>query len=98
LNVEPGGTIARHVHQQMDEAEMVLTDGLHVQGRPVAPLSVHRWPHGAPHAYENPSERVQSVLCIDSPPFVEADEVPSSGELAAVPTEDVWGRPFGATS
>lgn len=80
LNVAPGRGIPLHTHQVMDEVEMVLTDGLLCQGEPAAVGSVRRWPKGAKHRYDNPSKRVQSILCVDAPRFFEEDEVPATGK------------------
>lgn len=76
LNIAPGREIPLHQHHVMHESEMVLTRGLLCQGKPVAPGTVQQWPHGLPHCYRNPTRRYQSILCVDSPPFIEADEVP----------------------
>ncbi|MFW5925168.1 MAG: dihydroneopterin aldolase [Myxococcota bacterium] len=84
LNVSPGRSIPLHVHRTMDEAEMVLTQGLHVQDRPVRAGTVHRWPHDVPHRYHNPSDKTQSILCVDSPPFTEEDEIAVEGEPTPV--------------
>jgi hypothetical protein len=65
----------------------VLSDGLWVQGRPALPGTVHRWPRGAAHCYANPSERYQSILCVDSPRFLESDEILVSGQPAPVQPE-----------
>lgn len=87
LNIAPGRGIPLHVHQQMDESEMILTEGLLCQGRPVAVGTVHRWPKGAAHRYDNPTNRVQSILCVDAPRFIEADEIEVAGEPARVEAE-----------
>ena len=87
LNVAPGKSIPLHVHRVMHEAEMVLGSGMLCQGKPVAPLTVHRWPHGSAHAYHNPTRRTQTILCVDSPPFMPDDEVPVSGEPARIAPE-----------
>jgi dihydroneopterin aldolase len=87
LNVAPGKSIPLHVHRVMHEAEMVLGSGMLCQGKPVAPLTVHRWPHGSAHAYHNPTRRAQTILCVDSPPFMPDDEVPVSGEPARIAPE-----------
>jgi len=91
LNIEPGGTIPLHVHKQMRESEMVLTKGLHCQGEPCRPGTVHRWPRGAKHVYENPTKRWQSILCVDLPRFDPADEVEVEGAPDDVPSEAPWG-------
>jgi mannose-6-phosphate isomerase-like protein (cupin superfamily) len=90
LNVDPGARIPLHVHRRMEEAEMVLTPGLLVQNRPVASGTVHRWPHGAPHCYHNPTTTVQSILCVDAPPFIEEDEILVEGEPASVEPDRTW--------
>jgi dihydroneopterin aldolase len=87
LNVAPGAEIPLHMHQIMQESEMVLGEGLWCQGRPVLPGTVHRWPPGAAHCYTNPSGRHQSILCVDSPRFIETDEILVSGEPAQVQPE-----------
>lgn len=89
LNIAPGQGIPLHVHQEMQEAEMVLTEGLHCQGRPVDAGTIYRWPLQAKHRYDNPTERFQSVLCVDRPPFIPSDEVVVSGEPSEVlPSHD----------
>src|SRR6185436_5147719 len=87
LNLMPGRGIPLHVHHVMRESEMVLGGGLTCQGRAVAPGTVHRWPLGAAHCYHNPSRRVQSILCVDTPPFMPEDEIPAQGEPALVQAE-----------
>ena len=75
LRVRPGGTIPTHVHRVMEESELVLGAGLHLQGAPVRRGSAFRWPHGLPHRYDNPSDTEQTILCVDRPPFIPGDEV-----------------------
>jgi dihydroneopterin aldolase len=87
LNVAPGASIPLHVHRVMRESEMVLSGGLMCQGRRVAPGTVHRWPHDAPHRYDNRTRRYQTILCVDSPPFMEDDEIEVQGEPDAVEPE-----------
>jgi dihydroneopterin aldolase len=84
LNVAPQREIPLHVHEVMQESEMVLTRGLLCQGKPVARGTVHRWPKGAAHCYYNPTRRHQTILCVDSPPFLPADEIAVQGEPAHV--------------
>jgi dihydroneopterin aldolase len=59
----------------MSEHEMVLGSGLLVQGRPALPGTARAWPRGFVHAYRNPSDIEQTVLCVDRPSFLESDEV-----------------------
>jgi len=91
LNVGPGKSIPLHVHRQMRESEMVLGDGLLCQGQPCAPGTVHRWPRGAAHTYMNPTDRHQTILCVDSPRFIPEDEIGVAGEPDDVPAEPPWG-------
>ncbi len=95
LHVEAGCSIPLHVHRRMSEAEMLLTDGLVVNGHAWPRGTVFHWPLEAPHTYDNPTRRTQSLLCIDSPPFEEEDEVTVQGVAAhLVSPEDPWGRPL----
>lgn len=87
LNVAPGGRIPLHVHRVMRESEMVLTRGLLCQGKPAPVGRSYRWPLGAAHGYENPTRRYQTVLCVDSPRFMESDEIEVSGPPADVQPE-----------
>lgn len=80
LNVAPRHSIPLHMHKQMDESEMVLSDGLLCQGSPIAVGTVHRWPKGARHRYDNPTDDFQTILCVDSPPFIQSDEIEVEGE------------------
>ncbi|HJL46842.1 MAG TPA: dihydroneopterin aldolase [Polyangiaceae bacterium LLY-WYZ-15_(1-7)] len=96
LNIAPGEGIPLHVHRQMRESEMVLTRGLLCQGSEVPPGTVHRWPRGAAHRYDNPSERWQSILCVDLPRFIPEDEIEVEGEPADVAPEPPWGPIVGA--
>ena len=93
LNVAPGRGIPLHVHRVMNESEMVLGDGLLCQGRPVAPGTIFRWPHGAAHRYDNPTDRWQTVLCVDAPRFDPSDEIEVDGDSADVAPEPAWQRP-----
>lgn len=87
LNLAPQRSISLHLHRVMQEAEMVLSKGLWCQGKPVAAGTVHRWPQGAAHCYHNPTQRYQTVLCVDSPPFVPDDEIEVEGRPADVQAE-----------
>lgn len=87
LNLAPGAEIPLHLHREMEESEMVLSRGLYCQKRPVAAGTVHRWPKGAAHCYANRSKRWQTILCVDVPRFIEADEVVVAGEPAHVQPE-----------
>jgi len=64
-----------HVHQHLDESELVLGSGFLLQGQPVAAGLAHTWPRGFPHRYENTTDIEQSFMCIDRPAFIPTDEV-----------------------
>lgn len=90
LNVASGQSIGLHIHQQMQEAELVLSAGLLCQGEPAKRGSVRVWPHGLPHRYDNPTDEVQALLCIDRPPFVECDEIAVGGEPGRIVALGPW--------
>lgn len=75
LRIAPGRAIPTHVHRVMDEHELVLGDRLLVQRRKVAPGTAFHWPKDLPHRYDNESDVEQTVLCVDRPPFLPADEI-----------------------
>ncbi len=75
LRVAPGRSIPTHVHRVMDERELVLGDGLLLQGQPVTPGTGISWPRELPHRYDNPTTTEQTILCVDRPAFIPADEV-----------------------
>ena len=87
LNIAPGKRIPLHHHLVMRESEMVLSEGLLCGDLPVPAGAVHRWPKGAKHSYDNPTERHQTILCVDSPRFIESDEIAVEGEPARVVPE-----------
>lgn len=73
--ITPRTVLPTHVHHHLDESELVLGDGLLLQGQPVAPGIAHTWPRGFPHRYENVTDLEQSFICIDRPAFIPTDEV-----------------------
>jgi dihydroneopterin aldolase len=73
--IYPRTVLPTHTHQHLDESELVLGDGLLLQGDPVSAGLAHTWPRGFPHRYENTTDREQSFLCIDRPAFIPTDEV-----------------------
>lgn len=75
LNVAPQKSIPLHVHRVMEEAELTLGDGLHLNGEPVAACTAFRWPHDLPHTWHNPTDGWASILCVDAPAFVVDDEI-----------------------
>jgi dihydroneopterin aldolase len=89
LNVAPHRGIPLHVHRQMRESEMPLGDGLLVQGKPVGSGAVFRWPHDTPHRWDNPTDRWQTILCVDAPRFMPDDEIEVQGEPADIAPEEL---------
>ncbi|WP_373046709.1 dihydroneopterin aldolase [Vulgatibacter sp.] len=83
LRIAPGASIPTHVHQAMEERELILGSNLLLQGRPVAPGSAFRWPKDLPHRYDNPAQVEGTILCVDRPAFLPHDEieVAHEGEL-----------------
>lgn len=75
LRVAPGGSIPAHEHRVMEERELILGDGLLLQGQKVEPGMAFTWPKGLPHRYDNPSSVEQTILCVDRPAFIPSDEV-----------------------
>lgn len=73
--ITPRTVLPTHVHQHLDESELVLGDGLLLQNAPVAAGLAHTWPRGFAHRYENITDLEQSFLCIDRPAFIPTDEV-----------------------
>ena len=73
--IHPRTVLPTHVHQHLDESELVLGSGLLLQGQPVAAGLAHSWPKGFAHRYENVTDTEQSFLCIDRPAFIPTDEV-----------------------
>lgn len=93
LRVRPGGCIPTHIHQRMEESELVLGGGLLLQGRPVARGQAFHWEKGFPHRYDNPTDTEQTVLCVDRPGFIPTDEVetePPEGGLVPVEGQDYY--------
>lgn len=79
LNVAPRSHIPLHVHRKMRESEMVLSEGLLCQGREAVVGSIFQWPLNTPHRYDNPTDRYQTILCVDAPSFMEEDEIEVEG-------------------
>jgi dihydroneopterin aldolase len=90
LNIGPGKEIPLHVHQRMEEHELVLTRGLVCQGREIFPGTAFHWPRGAAHYYRNPTLFHQTILCVDTPRFIPEDEVEVTGVPAEVIPEHLW--------
>jgi dihydroneopterin aldolase len=75
----------------MEESELVLGNGLLLQGRPVARGQAFHWAQGFPHRYDNPTHTEQTVLCVDRPRFIPSEEVeteePAEGLAPVVGTD-----------
>ena len=50
--ISPKTVLPTHVHQQLDESELVLGSGFLLQGKPVEAGVAHTWPRGFPHRYD----------------------------------------------
>jgi len=77
LRIPAGGHIPAHYHEQMAEAEMALSDGLLLQGKPLAAGLAHFWPHSFVHRYDNPTDTERTILCVNRPAFIPSDEIPA---------------------
>lgn len=75
LRVNPGHKIAPHIHHVMEEKEIILSEGLLLNGQPISIGTINKWGLNVRHEYENKTEKEQSILCIDEPPFDINDEV-----------------------
>lgn len=75
LRISPGLEIPKHMHKVMEEKEIMLTDGIHLDGKLLPAGHIQVWPHKTPHRYENKTKEEQSILCIDQPPFDASDEI-----------------------
>ena len=83
LRIKPGGEIPPHVHELMGEAELIMSEGLLLQERPVPEGIAHFWPLQLVHAYRNPTDVERSILCVNRPGFDPSDET-------IVVAPDVW--------
>ena len=75
LRIAPFAKIPVHMHKMMSEAELVASDNLSLQGKPVKSGTSIKWPQGFPHCYINLGGNEQLVLCIDKPAFNPSDEI-----------------------
>lgn len=73
--IAPRTVLPTHIHHHLDESELVLGDGLLLQGTSVTPGTAHTWPKGFAHRYENITDIEQSFMCIDRPAFIPTDEL-----------------------
>lgn len=105
LCVMPGREIPLHEHRVMNESEMVVGGALRLLpgARPLARGETHRW-GCAPHGYRCDAAEAggapQAVLCVDAPPFMPEDEVPTAREdpaAAAAAAKDDTARAWDAS-
>ena len=89
LRLAPGSVIAPHAHQQMEEHELIMGSGLTLQNEPVVAGTARSWPKGFTHTYANVSDVEQTILCVDRPRFIAADEVANTKPLDSLAEIDV---------
>ena len=66
------------------ESELVIGEGLHLQGEKVIPGFARRWRQGQAHGYENPTASELSLIYVARQPFVSEDETSPSEALLDV--------------
>ena len=84
LNLAPGQTVPLHMHPMLQEAEMLLSDGILVQNVAGSRGSIRLWPKCFPHGYENPTTETQGILCLSRPAYSEAGEVMVQGQACPI--------------
>jgi dihydroneopterin aldolase len=82
--IRPGETLPLHLHPNLDEAEMLLTEGLDIQGEPGKRGSIRLWPKGTAHTYQNSTNRCQSLLSLCRPHLRDSDLVLVNGRATPV--------------
>lgn len=75
LNVDPGASIPAHRHEKMRELEWLVSGEIERDGRRLRGPEAIEWPKGQVHRYFNPSAKVATLFCCDSPPFIPSDEI-----------------------
>lgn len=95
LRISPGDEIPPHHHDIMAEAELIMSDGLLLQGQAVGAGLGHVWPKGFVHAYRNSTAEERSILCINRPRFIPSDEVLDAPDAPLAPVYDFRKRYFG---
>ncbi len=91
LRIPPGGHIPAHYHEIMAEGEIPLSDGLLLQHALVPAGLAHFWPHKFVHRYDNPTDIERTILCVNRPAFIPADEIEIRGDvdLKSPPTTSI---------
>ncbi len=86
LNLDPGASVLLNANSQMWVSELVVGRGLLSDGKAVGNNTTFERTSGS-HRYENPTDRVQSVLYADTPRDQREDELEEKGDdLQALPT------------
>ena len=75
LCIPPKTAVPAHYHPNMEEAELVMSDGFLLQGKPVTAGLAHEWPQNFVHCYFNDTEEERSLLCLNRPNFDPEEEV-----------------------
>ncbi len=84
LDLAPGQSVPLHMHPMLQEAEMLLSDGILVQNVAGSRGSIRLWPKCFPHGYENPTEETQGILCLCRPSYSDAGEVLVHGQASPI--------------
>src|SRR5664279_636627 len=84
LSLAPGSNVPLHMHRRLQEAEMLLSEGVWVQDAPGPRGSIRLWPQYFPHSYYNPTEKTQSILCVCRPTYCQSDEILVNGKAAPI--------------
>ena len=77
MTLLPRQALPTHLHKDSDQADLVIGDGLRLQGKPVRGGVALRWPRLHPHRYDNPTADRLAVLTVAHPAAVHSDFVPS---------------------
>ena len=77
MTLWPGKVLPTHLHKDSDQADLVIGDGLRLQGKPVRGGVALRWPRLHPHRYDNPSAGPLAVLTVAHPALVHHDFIAS---------------------
>lgn len=56
------------------ESELILSSGLHCSGKPVKQGTAYFW-NRVSHSYENHTDSIQTILCVDRPKFEQKFEI-----------------------
>jgi dihydroneopterin aldolase len=90
MKIDPRGIVQLHSHQLHQDAEMLLTHGLAVQGTLGSCGNVYQWPRQFSHCYENPTSQTQGILSIRHPVVSLQDEVATTGDALPIAAVTAW--------